>query len=73
MDLRTLLKWKIQQMRQDIATKAAKRPLRYVRFKHFLPLNRAGMFIWDPAWTTEISVAATEISVDRAGPILQRK
>ena len=34
----------------------------------FIPVNRAGVFI--SAQSTEIPVAATEISVDRAGPVL---
>ena len=63
-----LLKWKIQQISQNAATEAAKRPFSHAQLNIFIPVNWAGVFIW--VRSSEIPVAKTEISVDRAGPVL---
>ena len=62
------LKREIQQVSQNTATEAASDRHAHLRAKYFHPGQPAGVFIW--ARSTQIPVAETEISVDRAGPVL---
>ena len=63
-----LLKWKIGQIGQNTATKAAKRPFSHAQLKYF-HLGQPGRSV-QMSPVNRDPVAETEISIDRAGPVL---